>query len=418
MKRAAQFFTVGSEGVMSKVIAVIAALVVVTSAQAADVQIGPQGVLYVNGEPTFLVGLSPGPPNDGLTPSGTDAWAEVAGAGVRMYRYVPPEAWSRQVYPHAEAFLDHAHDHGGVVWLALRELARAQPGTPEDATLRKLIQRFSTHPGMGIWRGVDEPWWSGVPAEETAHAYTTLKELDPATPMLTIQAPRGTAADLAPYSAFTDIHGADPYPVRFRTRTHGHDLRMVGTWTRLMRGITPSRAVVMTLGICHSGARSPDLSTFVLPTRRELRFQVYDAIMNGARGLNFYGSHLCLSTADAELGWNWTAWFAALRPVLAEIAPGAPLHAALVRPGTGARLRVRGYGAAVVSRRTATDLWLIVANRARGEGWRTIRVSGLPKTAGRAKVYGQRRYVGIRDGAVTLRLREWGVQVLRVRLGS
>jgi len=331
-----------------------------------------------------------------------------------MYRYVPTEPWSPQTYPHADAFLDHVSSHGGVVWLGLRELARAQPGTPEAATLRDLAQRFSSHPGMGVWRGVDEPWWSGVPAEETAHAYMTLKALDPATPMFTIQAPRGTAADLAPYSAFTDIHGADPYPVRLRTQTRGHDLRMVGQWTRFMRGITPSRAVVMTLGICHSGARSPDLSTFILPTRHELRFQVYDAIMNGARGLNFFGSHMCLSPADAELGWNWTAWYTALRPVLTEIAPGAPLHDALIRPGTGAGLRVRGYAAAVVSRRTATDLWVIVANRARGDGKRIVRVSGLPKTVRRAKIYGRPRHLEVRDGAVTLRLREWGVQVLRV----
>jgi hypothetical protein len=404
---------------MSKVIAVLAALVVATSAQAADVQVGPQGVLYVDGEPTFLVGLSPGPPPGGLTPDGSDAWTEVAGKGVRMYRYVPTGAWSPQMYPHAEAFLDHVQAHDGVVWLGLRELAQAQPGTPEDATLRDVVQRFASHPGLGIWRGVDEPWWSGVPAEETAHAYMTVNELDPETPMLTIQAPRGTAADLAPYSAFTDIHGADPYPVRFRTRKSGHDLGMVGKWTRLMSDITSSRAVVMTLGICHSGARSPDLSTFVLPTRHELRFQVYDAIMNGARGLNFYGSHLCLSPADAELGWNWTAWFTALRPVLAEIAAEAPLHDALVRPNSGrAGLRVSGPGSAVVSRRTATDLWVIVANRARGEGQRTIRVSGLPKTARRAKLYGQARYTAVRNGVATLRLREWGVQVLRVPIGS
>lgn len=398
---------------MLKVIAVLAALVV-PSAHAADVRIGAQGVLSVDGEPTFLVGLSPGPPPGGLTPDGSDAWTEVAGAGVRMYRYVPPEPWSPQTFPRAESFLDHAQSHGGFVWLGLRELARAQPGTPEDAMLRDVHERFSRHPGMGIWRGVDEPWWSGVPAEETAHAYRTLKELDPATPMFTIQAPRGTPEDLAPYSAFTDIHGADPYPVRFRTQERGHDLGMVGTWTRLMRGITPSRAVVMTLGICHSGARSPDLSTFVLPTRRELRFQVYDAIVHGARGLNFYGSHLCLSPADAELGWNWTAWFSALRPVLAEIAPGAPLHDALVRPGTGAGLRVTGYGAVVQSRRTPTDLWVIVTNRARGEGKRIVRVSGLPRTARRAKVYGQPRYLKVIDGTVTLRMRAWGVQILRI----
>ena len=124
---------------------------------------------------------------------------------------------------------------------------------------------------------------------------------------------------------------------------------MVGRWTRLMRSITPSRAVMMTLGICQQGARSRDLSLFVHPTRRGCHYQVYDAISNGARGLNFYGAHICLAPADVGLGWNWKTWSNAIRPVLREIAPGSPLHEALVRPGTGVGLRVGAAGASVIS---------------------------------------------------------------------
>ena len=173
---------------------------------------------------------------------------------------------------------------------------------------------------------------------------------------------------------------------------------------------------MMTLGICHRGARSRDLSLFVHPTRRELRYQVYDAISNGARGLNFYGAHICLAPADAELGWNWKTWFNAVRPVLREIAPGSPLHEALVRPGTGVGLRVAGTKASVISRRTATDLWAIVTRNARGPGKLTIRVSGLPPRVRYGKVYGKPSRIEVRNGAVTLRLREWGVQVLRFPL--
>ena len=394
-------------------VAALALVLLAAPARAADVQIGAHGVFYVNGQPTFLIGLSPGPPLGGLTPDGSDAWAEVSASGVRMFRYVPPGDWSPERYPAAFEFLDQAHAYDSVVWLGLRELARAQPGTPEEARLREVIWLFADHPGMGLWRGIDEPWWSGVPAEETAHAYATIEQLDPATPFMTIQAARGTHADLAPYSAVTDVHGADPYPIRFDQRYLGYDLHMVGRWTRLMRSITPSRAVMMTLGICHRGARSRDLSLFVHPTRRELRYQVYDAISNGARGLNFYGAHICLAPADAELGWNWKTWSNAIRPVLREIAPGSPLHEALVRPGTGVGLRVAGTRASVISRRTATDLWAIVTRHARGPGKLTIRVSGLPPRVRYGKVYGKPSRIEVRNGAVTLRLREWGVQVLR-----
>ena len=109
-----------------------------------------------------------------------------------MFRYVSPGDWSPERYPAAFEFLDHAYAYDSVVWFGLRELARAQPGTPEDARLREVIRLFADHPGLGLWRGVDEPWWSGVPAEETAHAYATIEQLDPATPVMTIQAARGT----------------------------------------------------------------------------------------------------------------------------------------------------------------------------------------------------------------------------------
>jgi hypothetical protein len=397
-------------------VAALALALLAAPARAADVQIGANGVFYVNGEPTFLIGLSPGPPLGGLTPDGSDAWAEVATSGVRMFRYVPPSRWSPAMYPGASEFLDHAHAYDGVVWLGLRELARAQPGTPEEARLRDVIRLFADHPGMGLWRGIDEPWWSGVPANETAHAYGTIEQLDPPTPVMTIQAARGTRTDLAPYSAFTDVHGADPFPIRFDRRYLGYDLHMVGRWTRLMRSITPSRAVLMTLGICQRGAQSRDFSLFVHPTRRELRYQVFDAISNGARGLNFYGSHICLAPGDAELGWNWKTWFNALRPVLREIAPGSPLHEALVRPGTGVGLRVAGYRASVISRRTDTDLWVIVTRHSRGAKKQAIRISGLPRGLRYGKVYGKPRRVLVRNGTLTLGLGEWGVQVLRFPL--
>jgi len=403
---------------MPKVIAALAALALAAPAQAADIQIGANGILHLNGEPTFLIGLSGPPPIGGVAPDGSDGWAEVAGAGVRMYRYVPQGDWSDEKIAEASAFLDTAHAYGGVVWLGLRELAAAQPGDERDLMLRRVVPALAGHPGMGIWRGVDEPWWSGVrPAEVLAHAYATLKELDPATPLHTIQAARGTHADLAPYSSYTDIHGADPYPVNWSRPNP--DLHMVARWTRLMRDITPSRAVVMTLASCHGGSwNRPHNTLFRQPTLVQNRYMIYTAITNGARGLNFYGGNgACRGPGDAELGWNWTYWFAALRPVLREIMPGAPLHDALVRPGTGAGLRV-SYGATVVSRRTETDLWVIASRHAAGAGKRTIRVSGLPSGYRTGKVYGKPRWVAARGGAFQVRLRQWGVQVLRFPLAG
>jgi hypothetical protein len=70
-----------------------------------------------------------------------------------------------------------------------------------------------------------------------------------------------------------------------------------------------------TLQLCDAGSkRAPRTSGFhypaVIPTIGQYRFMVWDAIINGARGLNFFGGYLdgCMSSADQAAGWNWTAW--------------------------------------------------------------------------------------------------------------
>jgi hypothetical protein len=407
-------------GVRTAVVAaIVGALGLAGGAGAADVQIGPEGVFVVNGQPSFIVGLSDAPPPAAVTPWGGSAWAEVAGAGVRLYRYLPTRRWSPAIYPETTSWLDEAHSHGGLAWFGLRELARAQPGTSQELELHEVVTRFAAHPALGLWRGVDEPWWGGRTADSLAHAHTILKGLDPQTPMVTIQAARGTAADLAPYSSVTDVHGADPYPLTWRTRLDP-DLHMVGRWTRLMRNITPTRSVIMTLGVCTRASSAPD-GRYVLPTRRQTRYMVYDAIMNGARGLNFYGTHLprCMSAADATAGWNWTYWIRSLRPVVRELAAEGPLHAALVQPWLEPGIRVRQRGFSVMGKRTATDLWVFVARHGVGKtARRTVRVVGLPPDVGSGTVYPSSSAVTTAAGAFETKLRRFSVLVVRFPLAG
>ena len=56
---------------------------------------------------------------------------------------------------------------------------------------------------------------------------------------------------------------------------------------------------------------------------------IYDAIVNGARGLVFYGGQIakCHSRSDRARGWNWTFWRRALRPLVRELGVGSPLNA-------------------------------------------------------------------------------------------
>lgn len=379
----------------------------------ASVTIGEHGALLLEGEPTFVVGLADPPPLGGLTPTGTDGWDEVTSAGVHMVRYILPRGarWSPDYYDHAQATLDAAAARGAVVRLYLHELSQAQPGTPEDATLRELVARFSDHPGLGFWLGRDEPWLSRILAPTLAHTYATLKELDPSTPVYMVQGARGRAEHLAPYASVTDVHGADPFPIGYGVARP--DLQLVPRTTRKMLRITPNQAVVMTLPVCGSGSVGP--KGYVLPSHRQTRYMTYAAIQAGARGVNYYGGHAaCLNARDVPLRWNWTHWYSVLRPVVAELS--GDLHAALVAHGTG--LGVRGArGFAVTSRRTATDVWVIVTRHGKARRSRkAVQVTGLPADLVAGEPYGQGAPVAVRGGAFTLTMRRWDVRVVRFRL--
>ena len=71
-------------------VAVLAASALVASlagaARAAETSFNRSRTILFNGEPTFPLVLSPGPPLNGSTPWGTNGLAETAAAGVNVYR--------------------------------------------------------------------------------------------------------------------------------------------------------------------------------------------------------------------------------------------------------------------------------------------------------------------------------------------
>jgi hypothetical protein len=72
-----------------------------------------------------------------------------------------------------------------------------------------------------------------------------------------------------------------------------------------------------TLQVAWSGVAKPG-KTLRMPAFPQERYMTYQAIINGARSLGFYGGNIpdCWSTADAALGWNWTYWNKVLKPVV------------------------------------------------------------------------------------------------------
>jgi hypothetical protein len=229
---------------------------------------------------------------------------------------------------------------------------------------------------------------------------------------VTIQAPRGTADDLAPYSDVTDIHGVDDYPVTFGDPDP--DLHEVGEWTHTIASVTPNQAVWTTLQVCASGSSGPDPGQFVLPTLKQERFMIYEPILNGARSLAFYGGNIdrCWTPSDEQYGWNWTFWSGVLKGLIEEINADSPIAPALVNPGSTKVLTSSDATTQLMSRDGANgDLWVIAARS--GENTTPVTISGLPSERTNGTVYTEGRAVTAADGTFTDTFDRWDVHVYR-----
>jgi hypothetical protein len=362
-----------------------------------SVTIDPKtGVLVVNGRRVFPIVLSEGPPHGRKAPSGRDALAEVAAAGVSFVRTGTAD-WSvdaadRQIAAE-RATLDAAAEHGLHGWTRLADLTNlpAQPGSPREFLLAKVVNALKRHDGLGLWKGVDEPANpfrpAPVPVAGLVRGYRLLRrELDLRHPVVTIQAPRGTAAELARYRPAFDITGADIYPVSYPPGLHAGrgtttGLAVVGDVTRKMVAAAGSKPVWTTLQIAWSGmaaSKSHPERVPRFPSLHDERFMAYQAIVAGARGLVFFGGQMTqvMRPADAELGWNWTFWELVLRPLVAELTSAA-VRPALLAPNSSAKVRASVKEVELVTRRAEASLYVIAVRR--GGSVSRVSFSGLPR---------------------------------------
>lgn len=172
---------------------------------------------------------------------------------------------------------------------------------------------------------------------------------------------------------------------------------MVGDFTRMIREVAGAKPFWMTLQIAYSGTVPPK-GVIRFPTFFEQRFMSYQAIINGSRGLVFFGGGLLptLNEHDRELGWNWTYWERVMKPLLAEIGVHSPLQAALTAPDSTAMITVTdepstkfkfvGNPEAIefLVRETSESFYLFACKK---EGPTIqVRFSGLPEDCGRGEV--------------------------------
>jgi hypothetical protein len=356
------------------------------------------GALLQGGRKLFPLCLSNGPPADRTAPSGRNGLAEVAAAGINMIR-TGTAAWGPETAPGLIALerekLDAAGSHGLFGWLWLGDLTdlppRPSPNTPSEREklLATVVNGLKTHPGLGLWKGVDEPrnpargdkW---IRPAGLVRGYERMGQLDGKHPLVLIQAPGSTAAQLTPYRPAFDVTGMDIYPVSYPPGIHGgaknKTVTVVGDWARVIGQAAGPKPFWMTLQIAWTGVvRSKDRPAVVprFPTLQQERYMAYQSIVDGARGLVFFGGHLTqvCTPADARAGWNWTFWERVLRPLLAELTSDDVLPA-LVAPKAKAVVKAGISGVEVATRQDGRTLWVLAVRRDGGTS--TVGFTGLP----------------------------------------
>ena len=379
------------------------------AADATKVTINADQVLVIAGRKVFPIGFTMPPPPDGKTPQGRNAIEELHDAGANFLRTgVMGTTWNDAAIELEQKYHDAAARFGMHCLVNLRELGSIGPeDAAKEALLRQLVNRFKDHPAMGAWKHVDEPEWGKHPLPPMLRATQIIRELDPNHPIEITQAPRGTIDTLRPYNTACDIVAADIYPIGYPPGTHSllpnKEISMVGDFTKTMMQVADGKMPVwMTLQISWSGVIKPG-KTLRFPTFAEERFMTYQAIINGARGLIFFGGHIpkAMSPEDAALGWNWRFWQRVLRPVIEEIGEKSPLQPALVTSDSKLPIAVSGgEGIEFCVREVRDDLFILACKREGATVQATF--NGLPDWDGRGEVmFEAPRAVEAKDGKFT-----------------
>ncbi len=387
------------------------------------VTINADMVMVIDGNKVFPIAFTMPPPPDGKTPTGKSGIQELHDAGATFLRTGPMAVpWTEVAIARELQYVDAAARYGMHCLTNLREASAIATGDiARETLLRKLVTRFKDHPGLGAWKGVDEPEWGKQPIQPMLRARDIIRELDPDHPIEITQAPRGTVQSLKPYNAAADILGLDVYPISYPPGVHSlganKKISMVGDFTRQMMEVAGGKMPVwMTLQISFSGVIKPG-KTLRFPTFPEERFMAYQAIINGARGLIFFGGHIpkAMSAEDAALGWNWRFWNRVLKPVIEEIGEKSPLYPALIAPDSKLPITVSVNDGVEYCVREAGEYIYLMAGMRKGTT-KNVEFSGLPSsTAGGEVLFEPPRTVTPKEGKFTDWFGPFEVHVYRFR---
>ncbi len=250
------------------------------------------------------------------------------------------------------------------------------------------IKAFMDHPALLAWYIADEPNGNKIPPGQLETIYNTIKAIDPWHPVSVVfMAP---FLNSKKYEDALDIVMADPYPVP------NSAISQIGDVTTQLKsafyGKKPVWIVPQAFGGSEWWGREPSVN--------EIRSMTYQAIVNGASGIQYFVRQGLNSFPKSTATWNECGRMAL---EIAEITPW------LLSDEETIPVRTNSRNVAVTSALHDGQLLLIAVNNANSPVKVNISAIGLSGTT--AKVLFENRSVPVYSGTFSDFLPAFGSQV-------
>jgi len=308
-------------------------------------------------------------------------------------------------------------------------------------TVRKKVESVVTHPALAIWEGPDEivhnfTAWSGlyrtkkiykspdawskqspeavVYSEEQARqiiprireAITLIRTLDKSKRQIWInEAAKSDLKFVRQYIDHIDITGCDIYPVKEGNRKVAVVGDATERWKKVGRNEKPVWMVLQAFSWSELGDYY-GYKKVVHPSFVESRFMAYNAIVHGARGILYWGSHYLKSSEFRQSLYALTSELAALQTFLVA---GEYSRAHLTLVELQRDLSARGVSMSV---RFAGQDWIVILVNEDNRPYLGVEVTGLDGLNERTMelIYGDEK-VTVERGEFITRIKPLEVKV-------
>ena len=381
----------------------LALVLLASAAVAAPLVVGHDndGTITINGKRTLVIGSYYAARSD-------RPYAELAEAGFNLVRTGSNLGE-----------MDKAHAAGLFTWTSVGTLDLDD----RQAGAEKLLARVNAvkdHPALAFIESVDEPAWTWmeagarVPPEAFAEAYPLIKEADPNHLLYLNHAPTNLVKTMRAYNAGTDVVAMDIYPVNPGGLKHmfalfpdgrqgdlsNEHISQVGEYVDKMRQVTgPNRPLFMVLqGFAWENLVEEEhrrQEKILYPTYLQSRFMAFQALIKGANGIIYWGTHTTPQPSQA-----WTD----LKQVVREVADLAgPLAEPTAEAPYGLDYYEMGHsvdaGVQILVKDLGGKRYVFTCNADKNICKATL--SGLGDWAACAVLYEDGRSLPIENGALT-----------------